>query len=157
MLGKIEGRRRSGWQRMRWMASPTNGHEFEQAPGVGDGQGSLACFSPWGCKESNTTEWLNWTESSLLGHTTKLVSISDERTKKVPLESEKMPASGLPWELWWGLAFQMKNPQGCIMNESEDCGGGGEGECTSSANYLIKVDIRVKNMCCLYPVHSRMW
>ena len=33
-----------------------NGHEFEQAPGVGDGQGSLACCSPWGHKESDTTE-----------------------------------------------------------------------------------------------------
>ena len=33
-----------------------NGHEFEQASGVGDGQGSLACCSPWGCKESDTTE-----------------------------------------------------------------------------------------------------
>ena len=33
-----------------------DGHEFEQAPGVGDGQGSLACFSPWGCKELNITE-----------------------------------------------------------------------------------------------------
>ena len=39
-----------------------NGHEFEQALGVGDGQGSLACCSPWGCKESDTTERLNWTE-----------------------------------------------------------------------------------------------
>ena len=39
-----------------------NGHEFEQALGVGDGQGSLACCSPWGCKESDTTEQLNWTE-----------------------------------------------------------------------------------------------
>ena len=37
------------------------GHEFEQAPGVGDGQGNLACCSPWGLKESDTTE-LNWTE-----------------------------------------------------------------------------------------------
>ena len=36
-----------------------NGHEFEQAPGVGDGQGSLACYSPWGCKESDMTERLN--------------------------------------------------------------------------------------------------
>ena len=36
--------------------------EFEQALGVGDGQGSLACCSPWGCKESDMTEWLNWTE-----------------------------------------------------------------------------------------------
>ena len=33
-----------------------NGHEFEQALGVGDGQGSLACCSPWGRKESDTTE-----------------------------------------------------------------------------------------------------
>ena len=36
-----------------------NGHEFEQALGVGEGQGSLACCSPWDCKESDTTEWLN--------------------------------------------------------------------------------------------------
>ena len=39
-----------------------NGHEFEQAPGVGDGQGSLACYSPWGRKELDMTEGLNWTE-----------------------------------------------------------------------------------------------
>ena len=43
-----------------------DGHEFEQAPGVGDGQGSLACFSPWGHKESDTTEWLNWIELTSL-------------------------------------------------------------------------------------------
>ena len=36
------------------------GHEFEQAPGVGNGQGSLACCSPWGLKESDMTE--NWTD-----------------------------------------------------------------------------------------------
>ena len=38
-----------------------DGHEFEQAPGVGDGQGSLVCFSPRGCQGSDMTEWLNWT------------------------------------------------------------------------------------------------
>ena len=37
-------------------------HEFEWTLGVGDGQGGLACCSSWGCKESDTTEWLNWTE-----------------------------------------------------------------------------------------------
>ena len=42
-----------------------NGHEFEQAPGVGDIQGSLVCCSPWGRKESDTTEWLNWTELNI--------------------------------------------------------------------------------------------
>ena len=36
-----------------------NGHEFEQALGVGDGQGSLACCSPRGCKEPDSTERLN--------------------------------------------------------------------------------------------------
>ena len=36
-----------------------NGHEFEQTPGVGDKQGSLACFSPCGCKELDMTEQLN--------------------------------------------------------------------------------------------------
>ena len=39
-----------------------NGREFEQAPGVGDGQGGLVCCSPWGCKELDTTEPLNGTE-----------------------------------------------------------------------------------------------
>ena len=36
-----------------------NGHQFDQAPGDGEGQGSLACCNPWGCKESDTTERLN--------------------------------------------------------------------------------------------------
>ena len=58
-MGKIEGRRR-GRQRTRWLDGITdhqlNGQEFGQAPGAGDGQGSLACCSPWGHKESDTTE-----------------------------------------------------------------------------------------------------
>ena len=37
-------------------------HDFEQAPGIGGGQGTVACCSPWGCKESDRTERLNWTE-----------------------------------------------------------------------------------------------
>ena len=39
-----------------------DGHEFEWTPGVGDGQGGLACCNSWGRKESDTTEQLNWTE-----------------------------------------------------------------------------------------------
>ena len=46
-----------------WWYHWLNGHEFEQAPGVDDRQGNLACCSPGVCKESNMTEWLNWTES----------------------------------------------------------------------------------------------
>ena len=44
-----------GWHHRR------DGHVFEKAPGVGDGQKSLACCSLWSCKQSDTTEWLNWT------------------------------------------------------------------------------------------------
>ena len=63
MLGKIEGRRRR-WQRRwdGWMASLTQWTCVWVNPGVGDGQGGLACCGPWGRKESNTTEWLSWTE-----------------------------------------------------------------------------------------------
>ena len=46
-----------------WLHHQLNEHEFEQALGVGDGQGSLANCSPWGHKESDRTEWLNWTKS----------------------------------------------------------------------------------------------
>ena len=60
MLGKIEGRSRRGRQRMRWLDGTTDsGHEFDQASGVGEGQGSLACCSPRGHKESDITEQMN--------------------------------------------------------------------------------------------------
>ena len=60
MLGKIEGRWRRGQQRMRWLDGITHGHEFGWTPGVGDGQGGLVWCSPWGRKESDMTERLNW-------------------------------------------------------------------------------------------------
>ena len=45
---------------MRWLDGINNSMDmFEQAPGVGEGRGSLACCSPWGQKESDTTEQLN--------------------------------------------------------------------------------------------------
>ena len=61
MLGKIEGRRRRGRQRTTWHHR-LNGHESEQTLGVGERQGSMACCSPWGLKESDTTKQLNLTE-----------------------------------------------------------------------------------------------
>ena len=50
----------AGWH--HWL----DAHEFGRTPGVGDGQGGLACCDSWGCKESDTTEWLNWTELNVL-------------------------------------------------------------------------------------------
>ena len=53
--GMTEGEM-AGWH--HWL----DAHESEWTPGVGDGQGGLACCDSWGCKESDTTEWLNWTK-----------------------------------------------------------------------------------------------
>ena len=55
MPGKTEGKRRRGWQRMRWLDHGLNGHEFEQTLGDRRGQRCLAWCSPWGCKELETT------------------------------------------------------------------------------------------------------
>ena len=67
MLGKIEGRRRRGRQRMRWLEGITDSMDM----GLGGfwelvmDRGGLACCSPWCRKESYMTVWLNWTESTL--------------------------------------------------------------------------------------------
>ena len=58
-----------GWH--HWL----NRHEFEQAPGVGDGQGGLVCCSPWGRKELDITEQLNWTELNWASEKWKLPSV----------------------------------------------------------------------------------
>ena len=50
----------AGWHRQ------LDGHEFEHAPGDGDGQGSLACCGPWGRKESDTTKQLNYDNNAYL-------------------------------------------------------------------------------------------
>ena len=80
MLGKIEGRRRRldenemvGWH--HWL----DRHEFEQVPGVGDGQGSLACCSPWVHKEWEMTELLNkfipFSNQSLFSYVCESISV----------------------------------------------------------------------------------
>ena len=71
-----------GWH--HWL----DGHEFEQVAGVGDGQGSLACCSPWHCKESDTTEQLNWRSHKLYG-------VAKRRKKKIP-EHEKLCRAKTP-------------------------------------------------------------
>ena len=60
MLEKIDSKRRREQQRMRWLDAISNSrHEFEQTPGDTEGQISLACCSPWGGNELDTTELLN--------------------------------------------------------------------------------------------------
>ena len=62
MLGGIGGRKKRGRQRMRWLDGITDSMDVslsELLPGVGDGQGGLACCNSWGRKESDTTERLN--------------------------------------------------------------------------------------------------
>ena len=60
MLGRTEVKRKRGWQRMRWLDSIIDSVDvFEQTPGDSEGWGRLACCSPWGAKESDTTQQLN--------------------------------------------------------------------------------------------------
>ena len=60
MLGKIEGRKRRGLQKMRWLDGITDSMDMSLSQlGVGNGQGSLVCCSPWGRKELDMTERLN--------------------------------------------------------------------------------------------------
>ena len=67
MLGGIGGRRRRGWLRIRWLDGITDSMDvFEWTPGVGDGQGGLACCDSWGRRVGH--DWaaeLNWTEVNI--------------------------------------------------------------------------------------------
>ena len=120
MLGKIEGKRKRGQQRMRWWDGTINsvgmhlgklqkrlwcwkdwrqeekgatedemggwhhqlkGHEFEQTPGDGKGQGSLVCCRPRACEESGVTQWLN-NSSSLC---TRLIKFLGKKKSGKPL------------------------------------------------------------------------
>ena len=94
MLGGIRGRRRRGRQRMRWLDGITDSMNTEWTPGVGDGQGGLACCDSWGSKESDTTELLNWTE----GHSGKESTCQCRRHKRCRFS----PWVGkIPWSRKW--------------------------------------------------------
>ena len=57
MLGKVESMKKKGRQRMRWLDGIVDsGHEFEQTPGDGEGQGSQVCCRSWDCKELDMSE-----------------------------------------------------------------------------------------------------
>ena len=90
ILGRIGGQEEKGTteDEMAGWHHRLNGHEFEWTPGVGDGQVGLACCDSWGCKESDTTERLNWTEhgkSQIESHVGRALSPEPE---------------GLLWEPW---------------------------------------------------------
>ena len=68
-----------------------DGHEFEQALGVGDGQGSLACCNPWGHKESDTTEWLNWKSFCSRSINIKNSVAFPSTTSNLPIFPQKPP------------------------------------------------------------------
>ena len=95
MLGKIEGRRRKD-DRMRWLDGITDLVEFEQALGDGERQGSLACCSPWGRKESDTTERQNnnmlWVQRRLVE-----IDIDQEKTKSEWKSLSCDPLFVFPW------------------------------------------------------------
>ena len=61
----------AGWS--HWL----NGHESEWTPGVGDGRGGLVCCDSWGHKESDTTEWPNWTELKIVQMVTATMKLKD--------------------------------------------------------------------------------
>ena len=85
MLGKIAGRRRRERQRLRLVGwhHRLDGHEVEQALGVGDGQGGLACCSPWGHKQSDTTEQLNWIEHITMWMNLKYLYLAKEARQSI--------------------------------------------------------------------------
>ena len=100
MLAEIKGRKRRGQQRMRWHHQ-LNGHKFEQALEVGDGQESLVCCSPWSCKESDTTERLNWTEGFKKIYFPCSFPGSYQQTYQLDVlqQNEKVNQEGKTWDL----------------------------------------------------------
>ena len=92
MLGKIEGKRRRGQQRMRWLDGITNS-EFEQTLGDGERQESLVCCSPWGWKESDTTGLL----------TLSLSCIGEGNGKPLQWYCLENPRDG---GAWWALSLR---------------------------------------------------
>ena len=96
----------AGWH--HWL----NGRGFGWTPGVGDGQGGLACCSLWGCKQSDTTERLNWTELNWSTELNWRRALTSDFFPKIPLaatQSLDCKRAGSSWQSkyshpgqrWW--------------------------------------------------------
>ena len=104
MLGKFEGRRRRGQQRMRWLDGIIDSmNMFEQTPGDGEGQGSLVCCGPLGCEELEVTEQLNNSKSLEVDPLFLWLSLREWETDPRTGVSPAGPRWGLPpWSLALG-------------------------------------------------------
>ena len=85
-----------------------DGRESERTPGVGDGQGGLACCNSWGRKESDMTEWLNWTELNCV-----LISFQEKPQNKLeatqPGTESTILLGGVPhWTHWPQLSTDVR-------------------------------------------------
>ena len=121
MLGKIEGRRRWGRRKMRWYHR-LDGHGFGWTLGIGDGQEGLACYASWGRTESDTTEWLSWTELNRGGFV-RFVQIGcwEHRSGRIKdafrslevLDTEGRAEPFLHWRQGWLVGEELlKHPDG---------------------------------------------
>ena len=102
-----------------------NGHEFGWTPGVGDGQAGLACCSPWGHEESDTTEQLNWTETFMrwfmreafqlslgVGKGCSHIEIWRESFPGEEGQFKESPTEGNGQEHWWGPCIGKSDGKG---------------------------------------------
>ena len=98
MLGKTEGKNRSGWQRMRWLDSITDSMDMsEQTVGVSEGQGSLTCCSSWGHKEIQLSDCTTITRKN----TCRYLKIMN--SKKISFRWKRLPGKEEPGVQIWRI------------------------------------------------------